>query len=154
MDSRTCGRMTAIALLALSTVACASWLPSPKRVEVQQGNVLSNEDIALLEPGLSRSRVRELLGGSVLAGSFQGDRLDYIYYRTEAGRAVGEPERLTLHFAGDELTRVVDHYETPDDPMPELADGPLPERNPAPAPAPAGGGPADPGRTTGIPGPG
>jgi len=94
---------------------CAAILPDAKRIEVQQGNVLTEKDIGQLHDGLSRDRVRELIGSPVLRAPFHGNRWDYVYYRTEAGRDVAQRQRLTLYFERDQVTRIVDHYQPPDD---------------------------------------
>lgn len=143
-------RMAAAALLLPMLLGgCAGWLPDPMRVEVQQGNVLSSADLERLEPGLPRARVRELLGEPVLSTPFHQNRWDYVYYKTEAGRGA-TPERLTLYFEGDALARVEDRYQSPEDPLPALADGPLPDVETA---APAGGRQGPPDRTSPLPGP-
>lgn len=141
------------ALLLAATVAavaggCASWLPSGDRMAVQQGNVLSAADLEALHPGLTRSRVRELLGTPVLNAPFHRDRWDYVYYDVEAGRAVS-PQRLTLFFEGDMLTRIVERY-TPPDPevLDEVPAGPPAPPDPGPVgpqPTPRGPGPPRPG---------
>lgn len=129
-------------LPALALAGCASLLPGADRVEVQQGNVLDTEDIAALEPGMSRAEIRERIGAPVLGESFNRDRWDYIYYQTEAGREAGEVQRLTLHFRGDGLLRVDNRYSPPEPEMPdELPDIPD-EGEPAPSDAPAGEQPA------------
>lgn len=137
------------ALLLAATVAaaagCASWLPGGDRMDVQQGNILTADDLAALEPGLTRVRVRELLGTPVLDASFRRDRWDYLYYDVEAGRGVS-PQRLTLFFEGDTLARIVERYAPPD---PDTL-----EEAPAGPPAPPDPGPAGPQPTPREPGPG
>lgn len=141
------------ALLLAATVAaaaagCASWLPGGDRMGVQQGNILTAEDLTALEPGLTRARVRELLGTPVLDASFRRDRWDYLYYDVEAGRAVS-PQRLTLFFDGDTVARIVERYTPPDpDTLEDAPTGPPAAPDPGPAepqPTPRGPGPRRPG---------
>ncbi len=122
------------------------------RPVVQQGNVLTEDDLAQVETGLSRNRVRELLGNPVLQHATRPDRWDYIYYRTEGGAAVSNPQRLTLFFDGDRVARVDNAYEPPEtEPLaPEAVGAPAQPSQPAPAPSE---GPPQP-QTPGPSGPG
>ncbi len=149
-------RCLALALAAAASTGCAALLPDAKKLEVQQGKVLDKADIAALERGQSRDRVRELLGDPVLARSFHADRWDYVYYRTRAGEAAEERQRLSLFFGDAGLERIEDRYTVPDNPMPEAPGGRLPSaERPArggggsPTPGPSGPGPSGP-----QPGPG
>lgn len=130
--------------VAAATGGCASWLPGGDRMDVQQGNILTAADLKALEPGLTRERVRALLGTPVLEAPFHGDRWDYLYYQVDAGHAVS-PQRLTLFFDGDTLVRIDEHY-TPPDPeaLEEASAGP---------PTPPDPGPAGPQPTPPRPGP-
>ena len=137
---------------------CAGLIPAGDRIEVQQGNLLDDADIAALELGMPRAAVRDRLGTPVLGTSFNRDRWDYIHFRTEAGRDTGEVQRLSLHFEGDQLARIEGEYAPPEPPdpdeLPEVDDDePIPgeapaegeppapgETGPSPTPAPDGGG--------------
>ncbi|HCZ17273.1 MAG TPA: outer membrane protein assembly factor BamE, partial [Candidatus Accumulibacter sp.] len=46
---------------------------------VQQGNVLTQEMVAQLRPGLSKDQVRFILGTPVLVDMFHLNRWDYFY---------------------------------------------------------------------------
>jgi len=128
---------------------CAGLLPGGDRIEVQQGNILDGEAINALEEGMSRADVRAILGGPVLANSFNTDRWDYIYYQTEAARKTGDVQHLRLYFDNDRVVQIVDRYEPPDPPAPEEVPD-VPEAVPSqPAPGGPGDGPSPP-----TPGPG
>lgn len=130
--------------VAAATGGCASWLSGGDRMDVQQGNILTAADLKALEPGLTRERVRALLGTPVLEAPFHDDRWDYLYYQVDAGRAVS-PQRLTLFFDGDTLVRIDERYTPPD---PEAL-----EEAPAGPPTPPDPGPAGPQPTPPRPGP-
>lgn len=132
-------RFASLTLIGLILGGCAALVPDAERVEIQQGNLLSNDDIAALEEGQTRARVRELIGDPILGAPFRRDRWDYVYYRTKAGRSVDNAQRLTLYF--DERDRVVsiqNRYQPPDEPVPEGDTQPLPDVD-------THGGPTDPG---------
>lgn len=124
----TLTRIAPLALAALLLNACSFLVPDAERVEIQQGNLLTPEDIARLETGQTRDRVRQLIGDPILSSPFRSNRWDYVYYRTEAGRVVEKPQRLTLYFdERDRVSSVVNRYQPPQDPLPDDADGqPLP----------------------------
>lgn len=126
-------------LLAVILSGCG--LITADRPVVQQGNVLTADDLSQVEPGLSRARVRELLGNPVLQPTMRPDRWDYVYSRTEGGTEVSDPQRLTLFFEGDRVARVENDYEPPN-PKPLTPENDTPPPEPSqPAPAPAEGPP-------------
>ena len=59
----------------------AGWLGGcVYRLDVQQGNLLDQTDIEAIQPGMTRSQVRYLLGTPVAVDPFRTDRWDYMYY--------------------------------------------------------------------------
>lgn len=121
-------RFCSLALAAVILGGCAALVPDAERVEIQQGNLLSMDDIAALEQGQTRARVRELLGEPILASPFRQDRWDYVYYRVKAGREVENPQRLTLYFdERDRVASIQNRYQPPDEPAPKGDVQPLPD---------------------------
>jgi len=85
--------------LALGGCSSVPRLVTEYRIDVQQGNLLTQEQVSQLRPGLTHDQVRYVLGTPLLVDLFHGDeRWDYIY-RLKKGRS-GEVEsrRLTLFF--------------------------------------------------------
>ena len=78
-------------------------LITPYRMEVVQGNVVTQEMAAQLRPGLTRDQVRGLLGSPLLADVFHADRWDYVFTIRRQGTA---PQRrhVTVLFDGDKLS--------------------------------------------------
>ncbi len=121
-------RFCSLAIAAVFLGGCAFLVPDAERPGIQQGNLLSKEDIAALEEGQTRARVRELIGDPILGAPFRRDRWDYVYYRAEAGRAVENPQRLTLYFdEQDRIASIQNRYQPPDEPIPEGDAQPLPD---------------------------
>lgn len=148
--------MISAALLLVAT-GCTGLLPSADRVEIQQGNLLTAEEIDAIEPGMPRAVVRERLGRPVLGESFNINRWDYLYFLTEAGRETGDVQRLSIYFEEDRVARIDDRYTPPDPPapddLPEIGEdqpvpgAPAPEGQPAPGepvPSPQPGGTTSP----------
>jgi outer membrane protein assembly factor BamE len=94
-------------LLALAVGAC-SWVPRPIReykIDIQQGNVLTQDMVAQLRPGLSKDQVRFILGTPVLMDMFHADRWDYVY-RLQKG-STGEVEMRHFSTFFDDEDRLV-----------------------------------------------
>ncbi|MFQ5658794.1 MAG: outer membrane protein assembly factor BamE [Gammaproteobacteria bacterium] len=78
-------------------------LPGVYRLDVQQGNVIEQEMIDKLKPGMLKNQVRFIMGTPAVIDPFHPDRWDYIYTFSKGG---GKRKRLhvTLHFKEDKLT--------------------------------------------------
>ncbi|HUG76444.1 MAG TPA: outer membrane protein assembly factor BamE [Burkholderiales bacterium] len=102
-------RLAFAALLAFSLVACSSAprIPgvTPYKIEIQQGNYVSQEQVSQLKVGMSKDQVRFILGTPLLTDIFHAERWDYVYWR-EASDGKRESRRLALFFADGRLERV------------------------------------------------
>lgn len=78
---------------------------SPYRIDVQQGNVVTQEMVAKLKPGMTRSQVRFVLGSPLIVDPFRTDRWDYVYTYQKQGRPI-ENRRIVVIFQDDKLLRV------------------------------------------------
>lgn len=78
---------------------------TPYRMDVQQGNFVTQEMIAKVQPGMTRSQVRFALGTPLVVDPFHGDRWDYIYLYQKAG-VVTEQRRIVVIFKDDKLVRI------------------------------------------------
>jgi outer membrane protein assembly factor BamE len=109
-----CLRRLALGLTACAVLAgCSSFdgasqriasVVKPYQIQVVQGNFVSREQVAVLQPGLTRQQVRDVLGTPLLASVFHADRWDYVFTLRRQGV---EPQayRLTVFFKGDTLER-------------------------------------------------
>ncbi|MGA0381777.1 MAG: outer membrane protein assembly factor BamE [Arenicellales bacterium] len=75
------------------------------RVEIQQGNVISAEQIEKLTPGTSRNEVRFILGTPLIEDPFHADRWDYFYSLDPAKGEQVTQYRLSIWFENDLVTR-------------------------------------------------
>ncbi len=75
------------------------------RQEIQQGNIITQEMINKLHPGMSRRQVRYVMGTPILVDVFHRDRWDY-FYSMQKGSEAGTRERVSLYFKDDKLTRI------------------------------------------------
>ncbi|MDR2853669.1 MAG: outer membrane protein assembly factor BamE [Burkholderiaceae bacterium] len=90
--------------LGLSACGTRSFLYtiSPYRIEVQQGNLVSKEQLETLKTGMTREQVRDILGTPLLTDVFHKDRWDYIFTIDRPG-ITQQKRRLTVVFADDRL---------------------------------------------------
>jgi len=79
-------------------------IPPVHRVTIQQGNVITQEMIDRLRPGMTRRQVQFVMGEPILGNTFQADRWEYIY-NIQVGAEARKQQRLTLHFDDDTLNR-------------------------------------------------
>ena len=96
--------------LSLAFLSACSYVPeipgvTPYRIDIQQGNFLSQDAVAQVKPGMSREQVRQMLGTPLLTDIFHADRWDYVYWRERPG-AKREQRKLTVHFEDGKVTRL------------------------------------------------
>jgi outer membrane protein assembly factor BamE len=78
---------------------------TPYRMEIQQGNFVSQEMVSQLKPGMTKEQVRFILGTPMVTDIFHSDRWDYIYWR-ETSKGAREQRKLTVLFENGQLARV------------------------------------------------
>jgi outer membrane protein assembly factor BamE len=97
------------ALLAAAPLALGACgvpqIVTPYRMEIQQGNYVSQEMVSQLKPGMSKEQVRFILGTPLVTDIFHADRWDYVFYR-ELPYGKREQRAMSVHFEGGKLARV------------------------------------------------
>lgn len=100
-------------LLSLPFLSHCTYLPSiPYKIDIQQGNVVTEEMVAKLKPGMTRSQVRFTLGSPLIVDVFHSDRWDYIYHIAPRGR-VSEEKKLAVFFKDDRLSHIQGDFPQP-----------------------------------------
>lgn len=94
-------------MAALSGCKQVPTLPGlgPHKIDIQQGNAITQEMVAKLQTGMTPSQVRFALGTPLLVDPFRTDRWDYFYSYMKGGDVV-EQRRLMVFFKNDKLDRV------------------------------------------------
>lgn len=100
---------TALLATALLMTGCASInsgegplsFLQPYRVEVVQGNVVTQEMVDRVKPGMTRQQVRDVLGAPLLADPFHADRWDYVFTIRRQGTPF-QQRRVTVLFGKDD----------------------------------------------------
>ncbi len=72
--------ITSLALLCLNFTACSGFPPRIYRIDIRQGNDISDEMVARLRVGMSKEQVIGILGSPTLSHALNTNRFDYYYY--------------------------------------------------------------------------
>jgi outer membrane protein assembly factor BamE len=99
--------LTAPALLFALAMLCgcsSAQFPGLYRINIEQGNIVTQEMIDQLRPGMTRRQVRFILGTPLVADTFNQTRWDYVY-SMKSPRGREERSTMTLYFDGDRLER-------------------------------------------------
>lgn len=78
---------------------------APYKMDIQQGNVVTQEMISKVQPGMTRNQVRFALGTPLVVDPFRTDRWDYVYLYQKAG-VVTEHRKIAVIFKDDKLVRI------------------------------------------------
>lgn len=84
-------------------------LPGIHRINIQQGNLITQEMVNELKPGMTKQQARFLLGTPLLVDSFHPDRWDYLYTNRPESRSANTPveqKKLSLFFKNDRLVKI------------------------------------------------
>lgn len=121
---RTSGiRAGALLLAAALLTAGCSWFqfPGVYRLSIDQGNIITQEMVDQLEPGMTRRQVNFVLGTPLVTDSFHPNRWDYVH-RVQRPDGEVERKRLTVFFENDQLSHFTGDYQPSDAEASESAD--------------------------------
>jgi len=94
---------------ALLFAACS--YVTPYKIEVQQGNLVTQESLARVKTGMNKAEVRSALGTPLLQDVFHASRWDYYFSHDRPGHFAAfirdrDQRRITLVFENDKLARI------------------------------------------------
>lgn len=81
---------TFVLLLPLVLMACAY------RPNIKQGNLLTDDMIAKVKPGMTEIQVKYVLGPSMVRDPFHPNRWDYVFYDNPDGGPVSERHVIVM----------------------------------------------------------
>ena len=94
--------LTSFTFVGLIALAGCSF-PGVYKIDIQQGNVVTQDMIDQLRPGMTRPQVRFIMGNPLLADTFHADRWDYLY-SLQPGGGERQQERMSVIFnSNDQL---------------------------------------------------
>ena len=74
------------------------------KLDINQGNYITQDQVDRLRVGQTRQQVRLVLGTPLLADPFHATRWDYVYAFERQGRVL-ERSNLTVYFVDDKVAR-------------------------------------------------
>ena len=99
----------AIGVLAGLLSGCAGF--GVHRIDIQQGNLVTQEQLAKVKPGMSRLDVRTALGTPLLQDVFNGNRWDY-YFSLDQSTSYGpfgrdkQQFKVTILFENEKVAKI------------------------------------------------
>ena len=76
------------------------------KINVQQGNIVTDEELTELSEGMPRSQVHALLGSPLMLNPVDPSREYYVYTFQRRGNEI-EEQRIIVYYENDQLS----HYE-------------------------------------------
>ncbi len=81
------------------------------KIDVQQGNIITNRDVAKLHPGMSAVAVEQILGDPLLRNIYKGNQMYYVYTMKQ-GRHEMHRRNLTIYFKNGRVTQFTQAFAT------------------------------------------
>lgn len=100
------------------------------KLDVQQGNVVTQEAVNQLKPGMNKRQVRYIMGSPLLVDVFHQTRWDYVYTNQPGGEA-RQQRKISLFFEADVLKGVEGDFKPGELPVEETSKDmmvPVPKR--------------------------
>ena len=119
-----CGALASASCSTVSSIAeLPKRLPGVYKIDVQQGNVVAQEQVDQLQPGMSQRQVRFIMGTPLMVDAFHQGRWTYMY-TMQPGGGEREQQYLSLFFEDGKLARLAGdfHPEPSANPVPEGKD--------------------------------
>lgn len=92
--------LTSLTFTGLIALAGCSF-PGVYKIDIQQGNVVTQDMIDQLRPGMTRSQVRFIMGNPLVTDTFHANRWDYLY-SIQPGGGQRLQERVSVVFDGSD----------------------------------------------------
>ena len=101
-----------LALAASLVAGCATldtYVPTWRsfgvyKLDINQGNYLSQDQVDKLKVGQTKPQVRQVLGTPLIVSAFRDSRWDYVYEFTRQGRVL-DHKAFAVYFVDDKLAR-------------------------------------------------
>ncbi len=101
-----CCLLGILAMVGCSRTYDGKWNPPLLyKIDIQQGNVVSQAMLDKLKPGLDKQQVRFIIGSPILVSPFDTERWDYLYsYQVRGG--IRRQRHISLQFEDGKLAGI------------------------------------------------
>jgi outer membrane protein assembly factor BamE len=109
MQNKLINLVVTLTLPVLSLVllqACS--FPGVFKINIQQGNIITQEMLDTLKPGMTKKQVHFVLGTPVLGNTFDPTIENYIYTYQKANEAT-QQQTITVYYENDIFQRFEGH---------------------------------------------
>lgn len=97
--------MRKILIVLAASFFLSGCFPGVYKIDIPQGNVVTQEMVDQLRPGMTYNQVRFIMGTPLITDTFSGERWDYLYSIQRGGNP-REQERISLFFENNQLSRI------------------------------------------------
>lgn len=91
--------------LIISTLALSS-CGLPYRIDIDQGNIITADEVSRLQIGMSKEDVRLIVGDPLLNDVFHQERWDYVQYHQSGKTREKQKGLVSLYFTHGLLTSI------------------------------------------------
>ncbi len=96
-----------VLLISLLGSGC-SILPDSYRIDIPQGNLIKQEKVDQVKPGMNRRQVQHILGSPLLVDTFNQNRWDYFYsVNNKSGTRI--EHHITIVFSDGVVAEIIDN---------------------------------------------
>ena len=90
-------------LIGMTLTGCS--ILRPHKPDVDQGNLITETEMARIHPGMTESEVKNIMGNPVMTNIFSDNRIDYLY-TFQPGYGERTEKGLTLQFQNGRLRNI------------------------------------------------
>ncbi|MGS2718116.1 outer membrane protein assembly factor BamE [Eionea flava] len=98
---------TTLAVVLLLS-ACSSLLPGSYRIDIPQGNLITEEKVESISLGMNRRQVQRILGSPLLVDTFNQNRWDY-FYSVDTSEGTSIEHHITIVFSDEVVSEIIEH---------------------------------------------
>jgi len=88
----------------LSIYACSVYT-----LDIQQGNVITQEMIEKLNIGMEKGQITRIIGTPLISNPFRSNRWEYLYSMNKNGGNIEQFSHITLEFENSTLSKIQIH---------------------------------------------
>lgn len=104
-----------LAALLLASGCSSLRFPGVYRIDIGQGNILTQDMVDKLRIGMTPRQVEYVMGSPMIADNFNPNRWDYLYH-LETGKGISIRNHLILYFENERLARIDESlYQNPEE---------------------------------------